>query len=81
MIETKKELDFYLKTDLMMNRGAFKKSLKVRLKDIIVPDYIMEYLKCLHTHFREKGDPHGIKRNGKKAALSSGGRLSDKDPE
>ena len=23
-----------------------------------------------HTHFREKGDPHGIKRNGKKAALS-----------
>ena len=28
-----------------------------------------------HTHFREKGDPHGIKRNGKKAALSSGGRL------
>ena len=47
MIETKKELDFYLKTDLMMNRGAFKKSLKVRLKDIIVPDYIMEYLKCL----------------------------------
>lgn len=47
MIKTKKELDFYLKTDLMMNRGAFKKSLKVRLKDIIVPDYIMEYLKCL----------------------------------
>lgn len=44
MIETKKELDFYLKTDLMMNRGTFKKSLKVRLKDIIVPDYIMEYL-------------------------------------
>lgn len=43
MIKTKKELDFYLKTDLMMNRGAFKKSLKVRLKDIIVPDYIMEY--------------------------------------
>ena len=30
-----------------------------------------------HTHFREKGDPHGIKRNGKKAALSSGGRLSN----
>ena len=29
-----------------------------------------------HTHFREKGDPHGIKRNGKKAALSSGGRLT-----
>lgn len=47
MIETKKELEFYLKADLMMNRGAFKKSLKVRLKDIIVPDYIMEYLKCL----------------------------------
>ena len=34
-----------------------------------------------HTHFQEKGDPHGIKRNGKKAALSGGGRLSDKDPE
>lgn len=46
MIKTKKELDFYLKTDLMMNRGAFKKSLKVRLKDIIVPDYIMEYKKA-----------------------------------
>ena len=47
MIKTKKELDFYLKTDLMMNRGAFKKSLKVRLKDIIVPDYNIEYLKSL----------------------------------
>lgn len=47
MIETKKELDFYLKADLMMNRGAFKKNLKVRLKDMIVPDYIMEYLRCL----------------------------------
>ena len=34
-----------------------------------------------HTYFQEKGDPHGIKRNGKKAALSGGERLSDKDPE
>lgn len=47
MIKTKKELDFYLKVDLMMNRCSFKKNLKVRLKDMIVPDYIMEYLRCL----------------------------------
>ena len=47
MMKTKKELDFYLKVDLMMNRGSFKNNLKVRLKDMIVPDYIMEYLRCL----------------------------------
>ena len=46
MIETKKELDFYLKADLMMNRGTFKKSLKDSLKNMIVPDYIIEYLRC-----------------------------------
>lgn len=47
MIETKKDLEFYLKADMMMNRGSFKKDIKSKLKNIIVKDNIMEYLKCL----------------------------------
>lgn len=47
MIKTREELDLYLKADMMMNRGVFKKNIKTRLKEIVVPDYIMEYLKYL----------------------------------
>ena len=44
MIKTKKELDFYLQADRMMNRNCFKFSLKNRLKNIITPDWIMLFL-------------------------------------
>ena len=44
MIYSKKELDFYIKADYMMNRGYFKPSFKQRLKNILFPDYIMQYL-------------------------------------
>ncbi len=43
-IKNKKELQFYIMADMMMNRGCFKKSLKMRLRDLIAPDYVMDYL-------------------------------------
>lgn len=47
MITKKKELDFYLMADMMMNRGKFRWSIKDRLKRVIIPDYIMQYLKSM----------------------------------
>lgn len=47
MIRTKKELEFYIMADRMMNRGYFKPSLVQRLKDILFPDYIMQYLMAM----------------------------------
>ena len=44
MINSKKELQFYLMADRMMNRGAFKITLIQRLKRLIVPDLIKKYL-------------------------------------
>ena len=44
MIRTKKELDFYIKADYMMNRGCFKLSILSRLRALVFPDYIMDYL-------------------------------------
>mgnify|MGYP004688531671 CR=1 FL=1 len=41
MIHSKKEMDFYIKADYMINRWYFKPSLKQRLKNFIFPDYIM----------------------------------------
>ena len=43
-IKTKKQLDFFIKSDWMMNRGKFKPSLTDRIKGAIVPDDIMSYL-------------------------------------
>ena len=47
MISSKKELDFYIAADNMMNRGSFKRSFKSRIKDLIFPDYIMRYLRVM----------------------------------
>ena len=44
MIKTKKELDFYIKADYIMNRGYFKPNFLFRLRTLIFPDYIMDYL-------------------------------------
>ena len=47
MISSKKELQFYIMADMMMNRGKYKQSLKDRIKHIIISDYIMQYLKSM----------------------------------
>lgn len=44
MIKSKKELEFYIMADYMMNRGYFKPSLKQRIKNFLFPDYIMQYI-------------------------------------
>lgn len=46
-ILTKKELNFYIKADRMMNRGCFKWSFRDKLFHIINPDYIMKFLETL----------------------------------
>lgn len=41
MIKTKRELQFYLMADRMMNRGEFTPSLKSQIKNFLTPDYVM----------------------------------------
>lgn len=43
-INSKKELDFVIQADRMMNRGYFKPSLRDTIRDFFFPDYIMQYL-------------------------------------
>ena len=43
-ITTKKQLDFYLRADYMINRGKFRPAVLDRIRDIFFPDYIMSYL-------------------------------------
>ncbi len=47
MITNKKELEFYVMADMMMNRGKYKWNIKDRLKKLIIHDYIMQYLKSM----------------------------------
>lgn len=47
MINSNKELKFYLAADLMMNRGKFKYTFKERIKEFLSQDLIMRYLSCL----------------------------------
>lgn len=47
MIKSKKELTFYIKADTMMNRGYFKTSIKQQIKNLLAPDYVMDYLVVL----------------------------------
>lgn len=56
-IRTKKELKFYILADRMMNRGCFKYSLVRRLKNLLSPDYIMDYLEEMRklSYYREMG--------------------------
>ena len=46
-INNKKKLNFFIKADLMMNRGYFKVPFKKRLLHLVSPDYIMEFLKTM----------------------------------
>lgn len=47
MIQSKKHLCFYLKADMMMNRGYFKVPFRVWLKNLLSPDYTMKFLKAM----------------------------------
>ncbi|MCX0378906.1 hypothetical protein LI055_04585 [Clostridium perfringens] len=47
MINTKKELKFYIKADLMMNRGTFDVGFKKRIVNFFSPDYVIHFLKVL----------------------------------
>ena len=43
MIKTKRELDFYIAADYIMNRGK-KPSFQQRVKELFWRDYIIEFL-------------------------------------
>jgi len=47
MIQNRTELKFYIMADMMMNRGKFKWNLKDRIKHLLLPDYVMKYLKSM----------------------------------
>lgn len=49
MISSRKELQFYLMADRMMNRGAFKPTVKTVVSDCISPDYIMRWMKAMRV--------------------------------
>ena len=56
-IKTKDYLQFYLMADRMMNRGSFKPSFRDHVRDFIMPDYIMRYLRYMRlvSYYSNKG--------------------------
>ena len=51
-INSKSELSFVLMADLMMNRGVTCRSIKSRVSELFVPDFIMAYLRSMrHASF------------------------------
>ena len=44
VIKSKKELQFYIMADRMMNRGYFKRSILRIIYELIIPDVLMDYL-------------------------------------
>lgn len=47
MIKTKQELRFFIMADMMMNRGKFKWTLTDRIRQILIPDLMMQYLNSM----------------------------------
>lgn len=47
MIQNNKHLRFYLKADMMMNRGYFKTPFRIWLQNLLSPDYTMKFLKTM----------------------------------
>lgn len=43
-ITSKKQLDFFIKADRMINRGYFKIPYRIRIKNMIAGDEIIQYL-------------------------------------
>lgn len=62
MIRTKKELESYIMADRMMNRGYFKPSFVQRLKNILLPDYTMQYLVAMRklSYYSQMGGRYCI---------------------
>lgn len=54
-ISSRKQLSFVLKADYMMNRGKFSPSFTDRLKNLLLPDYIMAYLAVMRKASFYKG--------------------------
>jgi len=56
-IKSKKELDFVIKADLMMNRGKFKNSVTDTIKEFFSPDYIVKYLQAMRkcSYYKHSG--------------------------
>lgn len=50
MITNKLQLAFYMKADLMMNRGFMKYSVRERLYRLFSPDFIIAYLRCMRRY-------------------------------
>ena len=58
-ITSKKELDFVIKADRMMNRGAFNRSLSDWIKNLIIRDYIMSYIVAMRkVSYYKNGGGH-----------------------
>lgn len=57
IINTKKELKFYIAADRMMNRGVFRYSVLYYIKCIFFPDFIMLYLSSMRkcSYYKRKG--------------------------
>ena len=57
MIKSKKELQFYISADRMMNRGYFNEPVHKKIINIFMPDYIMKYLDVLRRaeYFSNRG--------------------------
>lgn len=47
MIKNNMHLRFYLKADMMMNRGYFKTPFRIWLQELLSPDYTMKFLKAM----------------------------------
>lgn len=50
MIRNRKELVFFLRADLMMNRGYFSRSFIRKVYELFCPDLIMEYLRAMRKY-------------------------------
>lgn len=59
VIKTKKELRLSIMIDNMMNRGSFKRNFFLRLIEIVRPDYIMSFLRCMRklSYYKYKHNP------------------------
>lgn len=62
VIRTRKELEFYLCADRMMNRGVFHYSIKHKIRNLFFSDHIMAYLECMRylSYYRYKNSPLAI---------------------
>lgn len=59
IITSKKELHFCLMADRMMNTGTFKRSFSIRLKELFLPDWKMQFLSTMRklSYYKYKGNP------------------------